>query len=608
MRKYLILLIALSLYGMARGQTAYSYRYWIDQDDGTAQTGTTASAACSIALDAQGFSEGLHALHLQVAADEECWSTPLTRAFMYVKPLTAPSAYYWFDSDKSNTLRLSAVGGLQEIDISQLPEGLHALHLQVADAEGKASTPSTRPFMYIKGQTMKAGLYWFDDDRSNLHRVDDLTGLQEIDLTSLPEGFHTLHCQLQYNDGLYTLPVTRTFYRKLLSADLDTLAVLSFIDGNHYRTEKIAAREGVLCWEADMSDLPVGFHRLTMRAITKNGIATENRERFFLRAAMPDELAAMKAYFSIDGSNYEPLSVGSGKGTFHFDLDLAAIAEGLHHISVVLDNNGGVGSNISSRFFIKAPLGGNGLTQYHYWLNDREDERQVVRLEQPVNPLRAVQLLTLSAQPLRSSMFHFEVTDGVPTMYAKNELHVCFYDNLAHRTDTSSVFVDYNVSAPVTDMEELLPDVRSTAVRPAENSVKWYWLTAQKGDSLCFKTDATCTLQLFSPTGEVLYAATGTGAVKWGGVRAQAAGTYYVALHDVTATGATTVSVDYKLYRLRGDVNGDGEVGIGDIVAVTNFMAGTPGDVTMTKADVNGDGDVGIGDIVAITNIMAGAE
>ena len=57
---------------------------------------------------------------------------------------------------------------------------------------------------------------------------------------------------------------------------------------------------------------------------------------------------------------------------------------------------------------------------------------------------------------------------------------------------------------------------------------------------------------------------------------------------------------------LSGDVNGDGQVGIGDIVAVTNVMAGSGGNITEAQADVNGDGQVGIGDIVAITNIMAG--
>ncbi len=60
---------------------------------------------------------------------------------------------------------------------------------------------------------------------------------------------------------------------------------------------------------------------------------------------------------------------------------------------------------------------------------------------------------------------------------------------------------------------------------------------------------------------------------------------------------------------LPGDVNNDGQVGIGDIVAITNVMAGIETDTgTVSRADVNGDNQVGIGDIVAITNIMAGVQ
>ena len=58
---------------------------------------------------------------------------------------------------------------------------------------------------------------------------------------------------------------------------------------------------------------------------------------------------------------------------------------------------------------------------------------------------------------------------------------------------------------------------------------------------------------------------------------------------------------------LKGDVNADGQVGIGDIVAITNIMAGIETDPFFKdRADVNDDSEVGIGDIVAITNIMAG--
>ncbi len=83
----------------------------------------------------------------------------------------------------------------------------------------------------------------------------------------------------------------------------------------------------------------------------------------------------------------------------------------------------------------------------------------------------------------------------------------------------------------------------------------------------------------------------------------------------ITVTGAAT---DYRLapaavsYTIvisykAGDVNGDGEIGIGDIVAITNIMAGLETDADIiSRGDVNSDNEVGIGDIVSITNIMAG--
>ena len=76
----------------------------------------------------------------------------------------------------------------------------------------------------------------------------------------------------------------------------------------------------------------------------------------------------------------------------------------------------------------------------------------------------------------------------------------------------------------------------------------------------------------------------------------------------VTLSGSATLRlIDVAAAMRKGDVNTDNQVGIGDIVAITNVMAGTDTDTGLkTRSDVNGDGEVGIGDIVAITNLMAG--
>jgi len=56
------------------------------------------------------------------------------------------------------------------------------------------------------------------------------------------------------------------------------------------------------------------------------------------------------------------------------------------------------------------------------------------------------------------------------------------------------------------------------------------------------------------------------------------------------------------------DINGDGEVNVGDIMAIINIMASTVPNVSADEnpADLNGDGEVNVGDIMAIINIMAG--
>ena len=56
---------------------------------------------------------------------------------------------------------------------------------------------------------------------------------------------------------------------------------------------------------------------------------------------------------------------------------------------------------------------------------------------------------------------------------------------------------------------------------------------------------------------------------------------------------------------LMGDANGDGQVTIADVVAVTNKIHGNPpASFVAAAADVNGDGQITIADVVGITNII----
>ena len=56
----------------------------------------------------------------------------------------------------------------------------------------------------------------------------------------------------------------------------------------------------------------------------------------------------------------------------------------------------------------------------------------------------------------------------------------------------------------------------------------------------------------------------------------------------------------------KGDVNGDGQVDVGDIMTIINFMANMDTLETPSPLDLNGDGQVDVGDIMTIINFMAG--
>ena len=76
---------------------------------------------------------------------------------------------------------------------------------------------------------------------------------------------------------------------------------------------------------------------------------------------------------------------------------------------------------------------------------------------------------------------------------------------------------------------------------------------------------------------------------------------------EITSTtnkySVADITSQYAL--LPGDVNDDGEVGIGDVTALIDLMLGNQADAdTWRRADVDGDGEVSIGDVTALIDLI----
>lgn len=501
---------------------------------------------------------------------------------------------YWFDNDREATLRTgtngNGSGSFQiDADVSGLSEAMHAIHIQVVGnqtvdgrLQGVRSVPVTRYFMKMPEQT--TARCWFDNDISTLQTSVKTGEALMLDVESLKDGFHLINIQAEGADGSLSSTKVYPFVKIPQVLGVDHLTCLCMIDDQLYLKEQVPANGGVVSWQFDVASLPQGFHRIYVQVVTPSGAATNLYQGFFFRETTKSEFGEMKCVYAIDGSEFNNEAGVLANGTFHFDLDVSGLTDGLHRLSYMLSNSKGVTTKVQTQFFVKIPLGGNGITNFWYWLNDQMgDQIHQVWLSERTDPFSLIALLPVDEVPIRSSCFEFRNVGGQPTIFAKNDFHIRFYDASGRFVDLNRQYVDERVSRKVSDPTTLQAIVLGarrhgpmlapaastiksiTLDMPGENEITWFKMEAKPGDSLQFHLDRAATLQLFAPSGKEVYKAQGAESVQWGGIHAEELGTYYMALHDVTATSGSKLTLYYEFIDryavLRQDVSTVGNGG-----------------------------------------------
>lgn len=470
MRRKLILLLFLCLCIMARGQALYEYRYWFDGDESTMQTGSSDNSAWQMDLDIGALDANFHIMHFQVKDAKGVWSVPMTRYFIKLAQKQTTNIEYWFDNDTKKKSVLAS-GGKADIDVSALAEGMHIMHLQASTSGVSYSSPQTAVFWK---QAMVANTkyrLWFDNKSE-----DTITGKYTgkpvvIDVSKLDDGFHILHAQVESNTP--SKPLTSMFIKVPPTQGIEYMTCALMVDEELYKQEKVSIHGGIVNWTLDATGMKPGLHKAQAFVVTQSGAATAVKEAFFYRSMTTTERSNMKCLYSIDGDNHYTEAGTLNGNLYHFDIDVANLSDGFHRLSYMLMGEDGTSSKVMTSFFVKTPLGGNGIMQYDYWLNDNEANRQIVKLDKRVSPLQIVKLIPVETMPIRSSCFHFEVgKEGNPMMYAKNDIHFSFFDASNRRLDDTRQFVDYRVSQAIDDVAVL--QSTQSFKRIGENNVKWF--------------------------------------------------------------------------------------------------------------------------------------
>lgn len=606
MRKHLLFILLLCLPLAIHGQSdndlnlselftstkAHSLRYWFDSDVGQTTAVDALTGGCT--LDVSSLSEGLHTLHYQIVGKDGKGYSLASEVFLKMvksmAELTAGQAVpakrvrYWFDNNYDNSQSVNTLTGVYTLDVSSLNEGLHTLHYQTEGTDGIRYGIASEVFLKLNNSliepatgdvvTAKRLKYWFDSDNS-MQSVKALTGVYSLDVSTLSEGIHTLHYQVEGADGMgydiasdVFLKLDNSFVEPVAGDVIAAKKLNYWFDSDNGSMQSVDAFSGI--YTLDVSTLSEGLHLLHYQIEGIDGGKYDIASEVFLKTvksivdpSFSPSVAAQKLryWFDNDTESMQVVDAHSGTST----VDVSALSEGLHTLHYQVEGANERSYDIVSQVFLKTvnsiyePQANkdNRITRYMYWLNDN-DNAQSVDISTPATPYQLITLLPIKKVPLRSSSFHFEVNNGTPTIYAKNDFHVRFYDARDYFVDAEKEFIDYSSKQEITDMEWLESGTQTTTEKPVANTIQWYYLEAEPGDSVQFRLDHAATLQLFSPSGNELLSTSGYEAVNWFGCHVRENGTYYVALHDVTAQQGTTISIDYnhidKYAVLRQDV------------------------------------------------------
>ena len=465
---------------------------------------------------------------------------------------------YWFDGQHDNLITsVSSTSSWQSlIETSQLPSGLHTLFLQVQDSTGKWYPPCSYLFYRISnaedGNSVQYS-YWFDNNHTQVQTDSTTTGNLLLDAGMLTTGLHTITFQFNFQSHA---SFKRYLFYKTPDTHSDSVEYVVWFDHDYAHLLSGHTLSGHLLLDVD--SLSNGIH--TLNAQFRSGEYHTFKSSLFYKA--PAAIGDSVEYvFWFDQDQENRMTGYASNSTLLLDVD--SLSSGFHTLNAQF----GSGDNITFRSFVfyKRPYDENKIVKYEYWLNDLDSLKQSVSVS-PQDTVEVVSMLSVPSLPIRSQRFHFNPNNGVPLIHAQNDIHLRFYNAVGRYATKARSYVDL-AAADTVYADTIERNTTKIVAAPTNNAIRWFKLGAGAGDSLSFKVDKPCTMQLYSPDGEMLFHVSNDSVLTWNSCRAGEQGDYYLAVHDAEDTG--TISVSYQwIYRyavLAWDVHRVGNGGVSTI-------------------------------------------
>ena len=471
---------------------------------------------------------------------------------------------YWVDDNHTaaQTITQATNKFSTTMDVASLPEGMHTLFVRARKNTGTWTSPKASHFYKVLDPTTVKTYYWFNDNEDNRFEVAKTNGETfTIDVSHLSDGTHTLHVRMEGEGTASSATVSSQFLK--ISTHFNAYY---WFDSETERHE--FANAGGSSMLIDVSHLKEGLHCFNAMLLNDSGTPTAVVSRTFLKIAQPTANDSTTLTFWIDGKQHSEQKVAYGNEIVDFELDVADLSTGMHYLKVQAMTNSGATSNIASAYFMRMPYqNSDGVVACRYWVNDNNADLPFTAVENPTLPYTLIGDLDVTPQPLRCARFQFEVNDNMPMLYAVNDLHVQFMAADGHLIKSVNQYVE-SIAADTLTAEEWTEIKNDTVIKantPTGETIYWYAMNLEAGDTVCLKTNYASTLQVFSHSADKVFESQADSSLVFRQFIAEKAEMYYVALHTVNTTKAqVTLTVDLNklihYYTVATSTNGNGTV------------------------------------------------
>lgn len=451
--------------------------------------------------------------------------------------------------------------------------------------------------------------YWLDthfNERISLPISDQLE--QQIDVSQLSAGIHTLEMRVSDTNGRWGAPLVRYFLKSETRLEGNALAHYEYcIDGQWGNSVKGMLTEGEAILDLDISRLCSGMHSLMLRAYDAKGLQSQTLLRYFLALGEDASLRQLTSYRYWVDDFVQAQEGQTTDGNIMLDIDVSSLSKGLHSFGYQVADNSGRLSSPRLLYFVIPDLeeGSDLLVAYEYWFNHGPRKRVELEPQQSIN----------------ATDWLIEVKDVVPDRIPTEYIFDTTTGKISFRDDvffgmqvfngngkgSQAVLSDtVNIELSIApEMFELADGCDIRFASPKGGAIMGWKTNCLAGDSVTYHlTSDQVHAAFFSADGQRLAVnktTDGNGMICYGVVPHNEM-CYMLLCNAIPDSLGFSIEVTNAM---QGDVNGDKVVGVTDVVMTIDYvLVKNPEGFNPLVADVNHDDLINVADIVTLIDVV----